>query len=160
MTLPASLTAALGHADHMDALSTEADRPLLPFIEDLLAFQPPWLTALYHLRRVLLGLAGHRTGVPPRGTRSRVPTRPGEQAAFFTVEDAGPTHWLAGATEAHLTARLAVLQTPGTARRYRYRVVTVVQYHNRLGRVYFALIQPFHELVVRAMLRRAARSAS
>jgi hypothetical protein len=34
---------------------------------------------------------------------------------------------------------------------------TVVLTHNLLGRVYLAIILPFHRLIVRAMLRQIAR---
>lgn len=158
MTLPPRLREALATADHTDTLGTESDAELLPFAARMLSFQPPWLQALYRVRVVLLGLMGHRTGLPPQAAcLETLPTTPGERAAFFTVEEAGADHWTARASEAHLTARLAVLQSPGQKRRFAYRLVTVVHFHNRVGRVYFALIRPFHVLVVRAMLRHGAR---
>lgn len=155
MTFPAPLIRAVSSADHMDALSIESDVELLPFIRGMVSFNPSWLRALYRIRAAALRLVGHETGVP-QGTALQISLTPGEQAGFFTVEDASDTHWIASASESHLTARLAVLQSPGRRRRYTYRVVTVVHYHNLLGRVYFAVIQPFHFLVVRAMMRHGA----
>ena len=40
----------------------------------------------------------------------------------------------------------------------RISISTAVQYHNRLGRIYFALIRPFHRIIIRRMLRRIASS--
>lgn len=158
MTLPPKLQQAINTADHTDTLSIESDAELLAFAARLLSFQPGWLQVLYRVRVLLLGVLGHRTGLPQHpAPLHTLPTQPGEQAAFFTVEEAGPTHWTAQASEAHLTARLAVLQSPGRRRRFLYRLVTVVHFHNRVGRIYFAMIRPFHVLVVRAMLRHGAR---
>lgn len=159
MTFPASLTESLMEADHMDALSVESDTELHPFISRMLAYHPWWLDALYRVRVGFLRVLGHRTGLPPQASEPQqpLPTQSGEKAAFFTVQNAGPHHWMAGASENHLSATLAVLQTPGKHRRYQYRVVTVVKYHNLTGRIYFAVIQPFHFFVVRAMMHSGAK---
>lgn len=37
------------------------------------------------------------------------------------------------------------------------RITTVVKYHNLLGRVYFFFIRPFHALICKRLLKRAAR---
>ena len=158
MTLPPRLREALSTADHTDTLSVESDAELRPFVARTLSFHPRWLQALYRVRVVLLAALGQKTGLPPQtAPLGTLPTQPAERAAFFTLEEAGPDHWTAWASEAHLTARLAVLQSPGEKRRFLYRLVTVVHFHNRVGRVYFAVIRPFHVLVVRAMLRHGAR---
>lgn len=38
------------------------------------------------------------------------------------------------------------------------RMTTVVKYHNSLGRVYFFFIRPFHALICKWLLKRAARN--
>lgn len=160
MSFPVSLSSALATADHMDALKVESDIEFQPFLNGLLAFDPRWLQLLYRLRYVLLSLFGHRTGVPDFSSEIKVvPRQVGARVGFFEVEDSGPEHWMAVGRESHLTARLVVIRSPGVHRRYSYKLVTVVHYHNLLGRLYFAVIQPFHYFVVRAMLRSAAQSA-
>ncbi len=37
------------------------------------------------------------------------------------------------------------------------RITTIVKYHNPLGRVYFFFIRPFHALICKWLLKRAAR---
>ena len=37
------------------------------------------------------------------------------------------------------------------------QITTSVQFHNTLGRVYFFFIRPFHRLICRSLLKRAAR---
>ena len=38
------------------------------------------------------------------------------------------------------------------------RITTVVKYHNSLGKVYFFFIRPFHALICKWLLKRAARN--
>lgn len=38
------------------------------------------------------------------------------------------------------------------------QIITSVQFHNTLGRVYFFIIRPFHRLICRSLLKRAARN--
>lgn len=38
------------------------------------------------------------------------------------------------------------------------QIITYVQFHNTLGRVYFFFIHPFHCLICRSLLKRAARN--
>ena len=37
-------------------------------------------------------------------------------------------------------------------------MTTVVKYHNLLGKVYFFFIRPFHALICKWLLKRAARN--
>ena len=60
-----------------------------------------------------------------------------------------------GFNDRHLDFRLIVDVTPsGEARQV--TATTLVRTHNRLGRLYLAIIMPFHRLIVPAMLRRVA----
>lgn len=38
------------------------------------------------------------------------------------------------------------------------QITTSVQFHNTLGRIYFFFIRPFHRLICRSLLKRAARN--
>ncbi|MDR1652533.1 MAG: DUF2867 domain-containing protein [Prevotellaceae bacterium] len=33
-------------------------------------------------------------------------------------------------------------------------IITVVHFHNALGKVYFFVIRPFHKIIVKAMIKR------
>jgi hypothetical protein len=59
-----------------------------------------------------------------------IPMTPGSKLSFFTVEQAEEgRHWIAGASESHLTAYLGVVLEPrGTASRL--HVVTLVKYNS------------------------------
>jgi hypothetical protein len=63
-----------------------------------------------------------------------------------------------GEDDKHLDFRMSVLRSPGFSPTLggQLTVSTVVHCHNRLGRAYILVIAPFHRLVVKASLRRAA----
>jgi hypothetical protein len=77
-----------------------------------------------------------------------------DESAFATVARTDG-EVLLGSDDRHLDFRASV-------RREADRVVlsTVVIMHNRFGRAYFALVRPFHPVIVRVLLARAARRLS
>jgi hypothetical protein len=97
---------------------------------------PVWVRALLAAREALVGLAG----IDRAGT-----------SAFDTVARTGD-EVLLGIDQRHLDFRASVRREHG-----RVVVSTVVQIHNRRGRLYSAVVRRVHPVVVRAMLRRAAR---
>jgi hypothetical protein len=155
-TLPA-LAPVLAGADHVDVKTAAGDVTLRQFLAAMLTYQPRWITALYHVRRVFVRFLGMRQAGVPRPPRLRpedVPMLPGSRAATFTVRLAEEDHyWVAEATGTHLTAALAVVAHPLSPTRRRFEVVTVVHYHSWAGPVYFTVIRPFHHLVVGSMVR-------
>jgi hypothetical protein len=52
---------------------------------------------------------------------------------------------------------LETLEAEGTPA-YGFTLTTGVTMHNRLGRFYFALVKPFHRLIVPAMMRGIIRN--
>ena len=78
-----------------------------------------------------------------------------DTVGFFPVLNETSNRLVAGFDDRHLDFRLVVDVAPsGTGQRV--TATTLVLTHNRLGRVYLAIILPFHRLVVRAMLRQVA----
>lgn len=160
MTYPATLERLIHDADYVEEKEIVANTNLADFLQGLLSFSPPWLKFLYRVRVGFLALFGHQTGTPDfaSGRSIRVPLRTGESFGMFQVEDsADNAHWIGVATEAHLSARIAVLRTPSSHDSSTYRVITVVHLHNPVGRIYFTTILPFHHLVVNAMMRSASQ---
>jgi hypothetical protein len=76
---------------------------------------------------------------------------------FFPVVSCTADELVIGADDKHLDFRTSVLIRRSTAgERCKLIVTTVVHSHNRLGHLYLLVIAPFHRLVVRANLQRAA----
>lgn len=77
---------------------------------------------------------------------------------FFRIRSRSERELVLGEDDRHLDFRISVLLQPGPPGTARELVATtVVNCHNLLGRLYLAAIRPFHHLVVRSSLRRAAR---
>jgi hypothetical protein len=67
-----------------------------------------------------------------------------------------PARLVAGINDRHMDFRL-VVDIAACGQGQHVTATTLVLTHNLLGRVYLAIILPFHRLVVRAMLRQVAQ---
>jgi hypothetical protein len=123
----------------------------------LFAQQAGWVAKLMGLRDALVARFGLKTAKQLRmagsaGSRERVD--------IFRIYTRSAHEIILGENDSHLDFRLSVLQQTRNTRdgRSRFLVLsTVVHCHNGLGRFYILAIAPFHRLVVRSALRRAAR---
>jgi hypothetical protein len=147
-------------ADHVDVKSIESNVSLRQFVAGFFSYYPGWVEALYRVRWGFVRLLGMRQeGIPARiePLPEAVPMSVGAPFSFFVVQAAAEDrYWVASASEAHLTAHLAIVAEPVDAQRTRFYVATIVYYHNWAGPLYFNVIRPFHHLVVAAMLRAGA----
>ena len=123
----------------------------------LFAHQPGWVAKLLSLRDALVARFGLKTAKQLRAEGSHGAR---EQLDIFRIYTRSAREIILGENDSHLDFRLSVLQQTrdtheGSAR---YLILsTVVHCHNGLGRFYILAIAPFHRLVVRSSLRRAAR---
>jgi len=104
------------------------------------------------LRNRIVGLFGLKAGLRHSTAAAQ------QHIGIFPVLAESPQEMLLGLDDRHLDFRLAVSVQPGTAGAQRITVTTVVHTHNLLGRVYLAAILPFHRLIARSMLDRAAKA--
>jgi len=118
--------------------------------------QPAWIGWLTGVRDAIVSCFGLKTArelsTLPDETR-------GDRIAFFKVYARSESEIILGEDDRHLGFRLSVLRSPdlSPADGGLLTVSTVVHCHNVLGRAYIAVIAPFHRLVVKASLRRAAQ---
>jgi hypothetical protein len=108
---------------------------------------PRWVRALLSLRNVLVTPFGLKT--------SGEPTAKGI-IGLFPVVSATPQRLVAGFDDRHLDFRTTVEVAPAGDTRQQVTSTTLVRTHNLLGRVYLALVMPFHRVIARAMLRQVA----
>jgi hypothetical protein len=151
-TTPAVDTdALLAGAQFADAFCIEvSDRDLdaRRAAERMMARQPRWAEALLSLRNLLVAPLGLKTSGASADT-------PRDMIGIFPVVSQAPDRLVAGFNDRHLDFRIVVdVTAPGDSRRV--TATTVVKTHNRLGRIYLAVIMPFHRLIVPALLRQVA----
>jgi Protein of unknown function (DUF2867) len=114
--------------------------------EKMLARSPRWVAALIDLRNMAVapfGLKASGAGEPASGG----------MIGIFPVISETPERLIAGFDDRHLDFRVVVDVAPAGAGQ-QVTATTLVRTHNLPGRIYLAIILPFHRLIVRAMMRQ------
>lgn len=114
----------------------------------MFANQPAWVAMLMRVRDAIVSAFGLKTGkhLATLAASARL-----ERVGIFKIYSKNETEIVVGEDDSHLDFRVSVLCANAEL-----TVSTVVHCHNRLGRIYLLLIAPFHRMVVKASLRRAA----
>lgn len=114
----------------------------------------PWFRALLACRDALVTPFGVKTSAR---LRSELRARSAPHIDFFPIISREGHELVIGEDDRHLDFRTSVLLR-GAAVDGKHEVVatTVVRCHNSFGHLYLFLIAPFHRLVVRSNLARAA----
>lgn len=113
---------------------------------------PRWINALLRLRTILVKPFGLKPGMNPSRERAG-PANIG----MFPVLDVKPGHLVMGMNDKHLDFRLLIEVEDSGIGQQLVTASTAVKTHNLLGRVYLALVKPFHRAIVPAMLKRISR---
>lgn len=146
-----SLAAKYLPADYADAFECACTLPPTVTPDDILdgfkTAAPAWVDALMKLRNQLVRPFGLKYGSgkePGKSVLGQVMNRSENE----TVSSLDDKHLLF-----YVSVRL-VRETPETAR---VMMGTIVHLHNRLGKVYFTVIRPFHKIIVQSSLKRVLR---
>lgn len=158
---PPDSTLALRYAgaDLLDAyaiaLPERASGDIAALARAVLGEQAGWVRALMRVRDGVMGLFGVKTS---KAIGRAAEARREGHIGFFPVRGRSERELIVGEDDRHLDFRASVLLRAGADGVGRELVATtVVHCHNRLGRVYLRVIGPFHRVIVRGNLDRAAR---
>lgn len=138
-----AFAASLPGCDFADAFSVVVARRDLDARDvsaDFFSTPPAWASALLDIRNAVMGRLGYKAP----------PIRKG-----FPVIRESATEVVSGLDDGHLDFR-ALMRIDPDAAGSRITLTTAVATHNRMGRVYLAVIMPFHKLIVRSMVRQLA----
>ncbi|GLV97702.1 DUF2867 domain-containing protein [Streptomyces lavendulae] len=149
--------ASLVSYDHVDAVAVD-----LPpgtnaegFTRLLLSSPPRWTGRLMAVRDRLVAPFGLRVRERTAAQVTRI--EPGVRKGPFTVLEVREDEILCGDDDKHLSFRASFAVRPGPDGSGPEGVcTTVVRFNRPVGRLYFRLIEPFHHLVIAALLARAA----
>lgn len=111
---------------------------------------PKWVEWLFNIRNFLVQFIGLKT-TKPETVKHAIEV--GGYIHFFKIYKIEDDFIVLGADDTHLNFRAVIARDLST--KYNVKVTTLVELNNRLGRIYFFLIQPFHQLVVRQMVKQA-----
>jgi len=153
---PSLIASAFPSIDFADAFRADlpAGMPQEPdtLVRIFFGSAPSWIMWLMRLRNALVRPFGIGTDFGEAAIRSGGPLRPGECVGPFRVFVVENGEALMGLDDRHLDFRVSVLVRAGTV-----TVTTIVRRHNWFGRAYFAIVKPFHRLVVPALMRHGLR---
>lgn len=141
---------ALPGADWADCFETSVTQSgLTAEIAARRAFErmPKWVVSLMALRNLMVrpfGLKGD-----PEAAAAGAP-----RVGMFPVIRNEPDEIVLGFDDRHLDFRIVVETEASENQQTSVRMMTLVERHNRLGRVYLAVIMPFHKLIVASTLSR------
>ena len=113
----------------------------------------PWFKALLAIRDNIVHLFGLQTSAELRGKNTDK-----DRIDFFPILSADDNELILGEDDKHLDFRISLMIKRAGSGPELVFATTAVRCNNQLGRVYLAAIKPFHRLVVRSHLQRAAKT--
>ena len=143
-------------ADLLDAFATTlpagATSDLDRLARAVLAQPAWWMRGLMGMRDAAVAPLGVKTSRAIARERNA-----GDRIGFFPVQAQTSHELIVGEDDRHLDFRASILLQDEKDGARTLTMITVVHCHNRLGRCYLAVIAPFHRVIVRANIVRAAR---
>jgi hypothetical protein len=135
------------------ALPSEATSDILALGQAVLATPPGWVSAMLALRDVIVTPFGIKT---TRAIEQELRANGVPSVGIFRILSTADTEAVVGERDSHLDFKASLLLQTDAEGRRQLVVTTVVRYNNWIGRIYLAVIAPFHRRVVRSSLRLAA----
>jgi hypothetical protein len=148
------LVPRLAEASYHDAYEADlSDAALTALQIARAAFRstPEWVEALVALRDRMVAPLGLKT-VGRLGERLEAGEAPGEPFSIFHIESVDDDELVLAIDDAHLDVRLSFLKRRA-GQGATYVIATVVETHNRLGRLYMLPVGRAHKAIVRLMMR-------
>ncbi len=150
VTPPSACLSFLPTADFADAFAIDVSDMALDAPEAahrIFDEQPRWIMRLVFLRNALVKPFGLSPGADPKARTER-------SIGIFPVVSSTAERIVLGFDDSHLNFRVVVdVQATGGAAR-RITLTTLVHRNNWLGRVYLAVIMPFHKVIAPTVLAR------
>jgi hypothetical protein len=144
-----------GYADCFSVPLVRDDVESRELVAAFFSAAPAWVDILFELRNRLVGPLGLKTGEgAPRVIDP--PYRIGQRIGVFRILHLDGQEAVLGEDDKHLDFRtsLRVIHNEGGTS---LAVSSLVNTKNRLGVVYFALVKPFHRLIVPVVARGMVR---
>lgn len=112
-----------------------------------------WVDLLIRIRNSLVRLFGLKTGNKKDFTESINYPIGAKVGGYFTVIYRSENEIVMGENDKHLNFRVAVMKKKSEQDCSIY-VTTIVKFNNIWGRIYFLPVKPFHQIIVKSLLRR------
>ena len=158
-TIPSgSLTENYLPADYSDvyAFTTDTGKEIIPddIMVNFWTDFPNWINALFKLRNVLVKFVGLKGAENDNVKELEKCIRTGETYNFVSVPAKSDNETVLLLSDKHLDAYISV-HVENEKEHKIISAITLVHFKNRLGRIYFFAIRPFHRAIMKCMLKRA-----
>ncbi|MDR2125701.1 MAG: DUF2867 domain-containing protein [Prevotellaceae bacterium] len=148
-------------ADYVDVFGTEAldDERLTP--DNLLIAVwtdfPKWIKMLFKLRDRLVKPFGLKTSADEKDFKHKFEkaVRNGGRFQLMNVLAKSANEIVVQLADTHLTAEMSVHTEKSNGNQLKITFITIVHFHNVLGKVYFFFVRPFHKIIVKTALKRS-----
>jgi len=110
---------------------------------------PKWVDNLFKLRNTLVKPFGLKTDDSSKLADLERCVRTGSESGLVSVVDKSPDETILKLTDKHLSAYISVYIED----RKNIYVTTLVNFHKKLGYIYFYTIYPFHHMVVKSLMK-------
>jgi len=153
-----------GKIDYLDCFSIAFKHSgdfSIDYLTALLFSTPiPWADVLLKFRNFLVRPFGLKTDLPKKQKMDpSVYFNIGEVAGLFHVVDRSDSEIVMAENDRHLFFKTSLrFIRANTSDEQIVYLTTLVQFHNATGRIYFAVVKPFHQLIMKSTLKRFAAS--
>jgi hypothetical protein len=159
--LDSALHAFQDKADYWDAYEVSIPddaRTALQCYLEFVSGTPKWIDMLMSIRNAVVRLfllkpVGRLADV--RELRAPESLGPGDRAGIFTIRTVCDQEVVLEIRDTHLDSVVSVYKQSGQPARL--KVISMVFYHNFLGRLYMLPVAPMHRIIVRSILSRQRR---
>jgi hypothetical protein len=122
---------------------------------------PKWIRNLFEFRNRLVSVFGLKTNKEHMNQDvDNFNANVGDQLGFFKVYNKAKSEIVLGEDDVHLNFRVSLILIDLHTDIIEIVISTGVVYNNFLGKVYFAIVKPFHKLIVRSMLKNLVLNLS
>ena len=160
-TIPSgSLTENYLPTDYLDvyACVTDTVKEIIPddIMVNFWTDFPCWINALFKLRNFFVKFVGLKGSESNNVKELEKCIRTGETYDFVSVPAKSANETLLLLSDKHLDAYLSV-HVKSKEEHKTISAITLVNFKNKLGRFYYFIINPFHGLIVKTMLKRSVK---
>ena len=162
-TIPSdSLIAKYLPSDHSDvyACTVNCEKEITPddVMVNFWTNFPNWISALFKLRDFLAKFVGLKTTESGNTKEFEESIRAGKTYNIASVPAKNANETVMLLSDKHLNAYISVhIETRKEQKTI--SVTTLVNFHNKLGHIYFFVIRPFHGLITKSLLKRSVKSS-
>ncbi|AKI03080.1 Protein of unknown function (DUF2867) [Hoeflea sp. IMCC20628] len=147
ISLPHPALPGADWADCFEALSKDDNLHAEAAARQAFGRLPSWVAPLMVLRNLVVRPFGLK-GDPDAAAHAS------QRIGMFPIISNSACEIILGFDDRHLDFRIVVSTRSQPAGRTAVRLMTLVKRHNRFGRIYLAVIMPFHKLIVATALSR------